>query len=154
MSDNTPESNQDSATDTNSETKSISDKYSDVMGKINETIGNVDWTQMGKYGKAAGIIAVVVIAQIIIKDSLSVRDLEKILKNFSQKKPLPNKIDPNIVSISKRLSDNLGLKEDEFMFSFRSPSISVSSAITESSALALLFAVNGTLACLTCCEEG
>ena len=67
MSDNTPESNQDSATDTNSETKSISDKYSDFMGKFNETIGNVDWTQMGKYGKAAGIIAVVVIAQIIIK---------------------------------------------------------------------------------------
>jgi ParB family chromosome partitioning protein len=49
------------------------------------------------------------IAQIIIKDSLSVRDLEKLLKNFNQKKPLPNKIDPNIVSISKRLSDNLGL---------------------------------------------
>ena len=49
------------------------------------------------------------IAQIIIKDSLSVRDLEKLLKNFNQKKPLPNKIDPNIVSISKRLSDYLGL---------------------------------------------
>ena len=49
------------------------------------------------------------IAQIIIKDSLSVRELEKILKNFSQKKPLPNKIDPNIVSISKKLSDHLGL---------------------------------------------
>ncbi len=49
------------------------------------------------------------IAQIIIKDSLSVRDLEKILKNLSQKNPLPNKIDPNIVSISKRLSDHLGL---------------------------------------------
>ena len=42
-------------------------KYSDVMGKVNETLGSVDWTQMGKYGKAAGIIAVVVIAQIIIK---------------------------------------------------------------------------------------
>ena len=49
------------------------------------------------------------IAQIIIKDSLSVRDLEKLLKNFNQKKPLPNKIDPNIFSISKRLSDHLGL---------------------------------------------
>ena len=49
------------------------------------------------------------IAQIIIKDSLSVRDLEKLLKNLNQKKPLPNKIDPNIVSISKRLSDHLGL---------------------------------------------
>ena len=48
------------------------------------------------------------IAQIIIKDSLSVRDLEKLLKNFNQKKPLPNKIDPNIVSISKKLSDHLG----------------------------------------------
>ena len=67
MSDNTPESNQDSGSDTNSETKSFSEKYSDVMGKVNETLGNVDWTQMGKYGKAAGIIAVVVIAQIIIK---------------------------------------------------------------------------------------
>ena len=67
MSDNTPESNQDSASDTNSENKSFSEKYSDVMGKINESLGKVDWTQMGKYGKAAGIIAVVVLAQIIIK---------------------------------------------------------------------------------------
>ena len=67
MSENTPESNQDSASDTNSENKNLSDKYSDVMGKINETLGKVDWTQMGKYGKAAGIVAVVVIAQIIIK---------------------------------------------------------------------------------------
>ncbi len=49
------------------------------------------------------------IAQIIIKDSLSVRDLEKFLKNFNQKKPSPNKEDPNIVSISKKLSDHLGL---------------------------------------------
>ena len=67
MSDNTPESNQDSGSDTNSENKSFSEKYSDVMGKINETLGTIDWTQMGKYGKAAGVIAVVVIAQIIIK---------------------------------------------------------------------------------------
>ena len=49
------------------------------------------------------------IAQIIIKDSLSVRDLEKLLKNFNQKKPSPNKIDPNIISITKKLSDHLGL---------------------------------------------
>ena len=56
-----------------------------------------------------GMEDAVEIAQKVIKDSLSVRDLEKILKNFNQKKPLPNKIDPNIVSISKRLSDHLGL---------------------------------------------
>ena len=67
MSDNTPGSNQDSGSETNSENKSFSEKYSDVIGKINETLGTIDWTQMGKYGKAAGVIAVVVIAQIIIK---------------------------------------------------------------------------------------
>ena len=50
------------------------------------------------------------IAQIIIKDNLSVRDLEKLLKNFNQIKPSSNKIDPNIVSISEKLSDHLGLK--------------------------------------------
>ena len=49
------------------------------------------------------------IAQIIIKGSLSVRDLEKLLKNFNQKKLSPDKIDPNIVSITKKLSDHLGL---------------------------------------------
>ena len=37
------------------------------MGKVNETLNRVDWDQMGKYGKAAGIIAVVIIAQVIIK---------------------------------------------------------------------------------------
>ena len=63
MSDKTSESNQDSGADT----KSFSEKYSDVMGKVNQTLGNVDWTQMGKYGKAAGIIAVVIIDKIIIK---------------------------------------------------------------------------------------
>ena len=42
MSDNTPESNQDSGSASSSETKSFSDKYSDVMGKVNETLGNVD----------------------------------------------------------------------------------------------------------------
>ena len=67
MSEKTPESNQDSVSDTNSGNKNLSDKYSDVMGTINETLGKVDWTQMGKYGKAAGIIAIVVLAQIIIK---------------------------------------------------------------------------------------
>ena len=39
MSDNTPESNQDSGSETNSENKSFSEKYSDVMGKVNETQG-------------------------------------------------------------------------------------------------------------------
>ena len=37
------------------------------MSQANEMLGKVDWSQMGKYGKAAGIIAVVIVAQIVIK---------------------------------------------------------------------------------------
>ena len=56
MSDNTSESNQDSGSDTNAENKSFSEKYSDVMGKINETLGKVDWTQMGNTVKQLGLL--------------------------------------------------------------------------------------------------
>ena len=74
MSDFSPESNTDSTPDKPSasasaipEGPSISDRANDAMGKANEILGKVDWSQMGKYGKAAGIIAVVIVAQIIIK---------------------------------------------------------------------------------------
>ena len=74
MSDFSPESNTDSTPDNASasasaipEGPSISDRANDAMGKANEILGKVDWSQMGKYGKAAGIIAVVIVAQIIIK---------------------------------------------------------------------------------------
>ena len=73
MSDVSPESNQDSTPDTSSADPTvsvgptISDRASDAMGKANEVLGKVDWSQMGKYGKAAGIVALVIIAQIIIK---------------------------------------------------------------------------------------
>ena len=50
-----------------SDGNSLSDRMNDVMGQVNETLGKVDWTQMGKYGKAVGIIAIVIIAQVIIK---------------------------------------------------------------------------------------
>ncbi len=71
MSDVSPESNQDSNTNTNSNTTpsgpSISERANDFMSQANEILGKIDWSQMGKYGKAAGIIAVVILAQIIIK---------------------------------------------------------------------------------------
>ena len=37
------------------------------MGTVNQALGKIDWSQMGKYGKALGIIAVVIVAQVIIK---------------------------------------------------------------------------------------
>ncbi len=67
MSDVTPETNSEPNTTQTTEGPSISDRANDVMGQANEILGKVDWTQMGKYGKAAGIVAVVIIAQIIIK---------------------------------------------------------------------------------------
>ena len=45
----------------------VSDRVGDVINKVNETLGKVDWSQMGKYGKAIGILAVVIIAQVVIK---------------------------------------------------------------------------------------
>ena len=65
-----PESNQDSnqtSTDSAPTGATITDRASDFMSQANEIFGKVDWSQMGKYGKAAGIIAVVIVAQIVIK---------------------------------------------------------------------------------------
>ena len=68
MSDGSPETNQVSNTDTSpSVENNFSDRANDVMGKVNETLNQIDWSQMGKYGKAVGIIAIVIIAQVIIK---------------------------------------------------------------------------------------
>ena len=71
MNDVPPETNSEAnttnTTNTATEGPSISDRASEVMGKANEVLGKVDWTQMGKYGKAAGIVALVIVAQILIK---------------------------------------------------------------------------------------
>ena len=66
MSDVNSESKDDSNSN-KTEGISFSERYSDVMGKVNESLNKIDWTQMGKYGKAAGIVAVVILAQVLIK---------------------------------------------------------------------------------------
>jgi len=76
MSDSNPEENQtpgfetppiENNTVSGDQDTSASDRFSEVMGNINQTLGKIDWSQMGKYGKALGIIAVVIVAQVIIK---------------------------------------------------------------------------------------
>ncbi len=49
------------------DTINYSEQFNQLMRTVNETLSKIDWTQMGKYGKAAGIITVVIIAQVIIK---------------------------------------------------------------------------------------
>ncbi len=66
MSDVNPDSKDESKAE-KTEGVNFSERYSDVMGKVNESLNKIDWTQMGKYGKAAGIIAVVILAQVLIK---------------------------------------------------------------------------------------
>ncbi len=75
MSDVSPETNEVSSASTTPVGNSVSqeqesnfsERYSEVMAKVNETLNQVDWSQMGKYGKALGIIAVVIVAQVVIK---------------------------------------------------------------------------------------
>ncbi|MEB3157025.1 MAG: CAAD domain-containing protein [Cyanobacteriota bacterium] len=50
-------------------------RYGDVVSKVNETLGKVDWSQLGKWGKAAGILLAVIIAQILIKGVLDTINL-------------------------------------------------------------------------------
>lgn len=87
MSDASPETDQVSNTDTTpagstvsqDDENNFSERYSQVMGKVNETLNKVDWSQMGKYGKAVGIIAVVIVAQVIIKGVIDTINLLPVL---------------------------------------------------------------------------
>lgn len=53
----------------------FSERYQDVVGKLNETLGKLDWSEMGKIGKIAGIFVAVIVAQILIKGVLDTINL-------------------------------------------------------------------------------
>ncbi|EDY37185.1 conserved hypothetical protein [Cyanobium sp. PCC 7001] len=68
------------ATDTDSGSGSqtaaeIKERYSEILGQINQTLGQVDWNQMGRIGKAVGILVVVIVVQILIKGVLDTINL-------------------------------------------------------------------------------
>ena len=54
---------------------SFSERYGEVVGKINDTLDQVDWNQMGRIGKIVGIFAAVIVAQILIKGILDTINL-------------------------------------------------------------------------------
>ena len=45
----------------------FSERYNEAVGKVNETLNKLDWSQMGRIGKVLGIFAAVIVAQILIK---------------------------------------------------------------------------------------
>ena len=53
----------------------LGDRYADVVGKLNETLDSVDWSQVSKVAKASGIILAVIVAQILIKGVLDTINL-------------------------------------------------------------------------------
>lgn len=68
-----------SAAPSHEEGGSFAERYSDVLSKVNTTLDQVDWTQMGRISKIVGIFAAVIIAQILIKGILDTINLLPII---------------------------------------------------------------------------
>ena len=57
------------------ESVDFGERYKDILGKVNETLDKVDWSQAGRIGKVVGSFAAVIIAQILIKGILDTINL-------------------------------------------------------------------------------
>ena len=67
------------AADADDKNTSFAERYSEVLGKVNETLDQVDWNQMGRISKIVGIFAAVIIIQILIKGILDTINLLPII---------------------------------------------------------------------------
>jgi hypothetical protein len=63
----TPDLQDQSSTSAEEAGVSFSERYSEVLSKVNETLDKVDWSQMGRIGKGVGVLVVVIVAQVLIK---------------------------------------------------------------------------------------
>ena len=82
MSDeSTPQVNDTDATTTAPAGESVdfAERYKDILGRVNETLDKVDWSQAGRIGKVVGIFAAVSVAQILIKGILDTINLLPII---------------------------------------------------------------------------
>jgi hypothetical protein len=69
------ESMQDDSTTGSPAEVDFTERYSEVIGKVNETLDKVDWSQVGRVGKASGVLLAVIVAQILIKGVLDTINL-------------------------------------------------------------------------------
>ena len=53
----------------------FSQRYGEVLGKVNDVLDKVDWSQVGRIGKAFGVILAVIVAQVLIKGVLDTINL-------------------------------------------------------------------------------
>ncbi len=75
VNDSTSTSNPETDTATAAEGINFSERYSEVLGKVNATLDQVDWSKVGRIGKIVGIFAAVIVAQILIKGILDTINL-------------------------------------------------------------------------------
>jgi hypothetical protein len=69
------ESMQDDSSTSSPTEVDFTERYSEVIGKVNETLDKVDWSQVGRVGKASGVLLAVIVAQILIKGVLDTINL-------------------------------------------------------------------------------
>ena len=53
----------------------VTERYTEVLSKVNETLDKVDWNQMGRIGKGVGVLVIVIVAQVLIKGVLDTINL-------------------------------------------------------------------------------
>ncbi|MEY4297726.1 MAG: hypothetical protein RLZZ423_905 [Cyanobacteriota bacterium] len=75
MSDETTELQEQATAPAEEAGASFSERYSEILGKVNTTLDQVDWSQMGRIGKGVGVLVVVIVAQVLIKGVLDTINL-------------------------------------------------------------------------------
>lgn len=75
MSDETTDLQEQAASTADEPAASFTERYSEILGKVNATLDQVDWTQMGRIGKGVGVLLVVIVAQVLIKGVLDTINL-------------------------------------------------------------------------------
>jgi len=53
----------------------FSERYGEILSAINQKLDSVDWNQMGRIGKATGVIFAVIVVQVLIKGVLDTINL-------------------------------------------------------------------------------
>ncbi|MBC1259764.1 hypothetical protein FQK07_00500 [Synechococcus sp. BSF8S] len=53
----------------------FSERYGEILSKVNQTLDQVDWSQVSRIGKGVGILLVVIVAQVLIKGVLDTINL-------------------------------------------------------------------------------
>ncbi len=53
----------------------FSERYGEILSKVNQTLDQVDWSQISRIGKGVGILLAVIVAQVLIKGVLDTINL-------------------------------------------------------------------------------